>query len=234
VNPVFNPNLQTSMNMRNLAVLLAALSTTCVAQATLYTTNWNSGFANGNVVPDNSLSGWADTRTVVPSGTLTSLSVTLQLSGGWNGDLYAYLVHGTGFSVLLNRVGTGVSGVSSYGYGDAGMNVILAATGTNIHQYGGNSTFTSAPTGTWMTDNTSGSLGSFLSTDPNGTWTLFIADLSGGGVTTVQGWGLQMDIVAVPEIETWVAAAVAGAFGAFWLSRQMFSGPAREHALSLS
>ena len=68
------------------------------AHATLYTTNWNSGFANGGVVPDNNLSGWSDTRTVsaIPVGTFTSLSVNLQLTGGWNGDLYAYLVHKIG------------------------------------------------------------------------------------------------------------------------------------------
>jgi subtilisin-like proprotein convertase family protein len=205
-----------------LASLVAALSS-LTSQATLYTTNWNSGFANAGVVPDNNLSGWSDTRTVgaIPAGTFTSLSVNLNLTGGWNGDLYAYLVHSSGFTVMLDRVGTGVSGVSSFGYGDAGMNVTLASSGTSIHSYGGGSTFTAAPTGTWMTDNTSGSLASFLSTNPNGTWSLFIADLSGGGVSTVQSWGLQMDIVAVPEVETWVAAALAGAFGAFWLSRQV-------------
>ena len=203
-----------------ICLLAAAIS----AQATVYTTNWNSGFVNGTIVPDNNFSGWSDTRTVsaIPAGTFTSLTVDLQLSGGWNGDLYAYLVHSSGFSVLLDRVGTGVSGVSAFGYGDAGMNVNLAATGTSIHQYGGNSTFSSTPTGSWLTDNTSGSLASFLSTSPNGTWSLFIADLSGGGVTTVQSWGLQMDIVAVPEVETWVAAALAGLFGAFWLNRQRF------------
>ena len=27
---------------------------------------------------------------------------------------------------------------------------------------------------------------------------------------------------AVPEVETWVAAALAGAFGAFWLNRQIW------------
>jgi subtilisin-like proprotein convertase family protein len=193
--------------------------------ATLYTTNWNSGFANSGVVPDNNLSGWVDTRTVsaIPAGNFTSLSVNLNLSGGWNGDLYAYLVHSSGFTVLLDHVGTGVSGVSSYGYGDAGMNVTLTASGTSIHSYGGNSTFSSTPAGAWMTDNTTGSLASFLSTNPNGTWSIFIADLSGGGVSTVQSWGLQMDIVAVPEVETWVAAALAGAFGAFWLNRQIFA-----------
>jgi hypothetical protein len=50
---------------------------------------------------------------------------------------------------------------------------------------------------------------------------LFVADLSGGGVTTLQSWGLQMDIVAVPEVETWVAAALAGLFGAYWVNRQI-------------
>ena len=206
-----------------LGTLLASLVS---ANAVIYTTNWNSGFANGGVVPDNNFSGWSDTRTVgaIPAGTFTSLSVDLNISGGWNGDLYAYLVHSSGFTVLLDRVGTGVSGVSAFGYGDAGMNVNLAASGTSIHQYGGNSTFSGVPSGSWQTDNTSGSLASILSTNPNGTWSLFVADLSGGGVSTVQSWGLQMDIVAVPEVETWVAAALAGMFGAFWLNRQMLGG----------
>ena len=210
--------------MKKLLLLATVLASVVAAQATIYTTNWSTGFANSGSVPDNNFSGWSDTRTVstMPAGTFTGLSVDLQLTGGWNGDLYAYLVHSSGFSVLLDRVGVGVSGVSAFGYGDAGMNVNLAATGTSIHQYGGNSTFSAAPTGSWMTDNTSGSLASFLSTSPNGTWSLFIADLSGGGVSTVQSWGLQMDIVAVPEVETWVAAALAGLFGAFWLNRQIW------------
>ena len=209
--------------MKKLILNAAVLGCAVAAQATIYSTNWNSSFANGGVVPDNNFSGWSDTRTVgaLPAGTFTSLSVNLQLSSGWNGDLYAYLVHDSGFTVLLDHVGVGVSGVSAYGYGDAGMNVNLAATGTSIHQYGGNTTFSGNPTGTFQTDNTGGSLASFLSTNPNGTWSLFLADTSGGGVSTVQSWGLQMDIVAVPEVETWIAAAFAGMFGAFWLNRQL-------------
>ncbi len=213
--------------MKKLILFGTMLASVVAAHATIYMTNWNSGFANGGVVPDNNFSGWSDTRSVstMPAGTFTGLTVDLQLSGGWNGDLYAYLVHSSGFSVLLDRVGVGVTGVSAFGYGDAGMNVNLTATGTSIHQYGGiNNTFPGMPTGTWLTDNTSGSLASFLSTSPNGTWSLFIADLSGGGVSTVQNWGLQMDIVAVPEVETWVAAALAGMFGAFWLNRQLWRG----------
>jgi len=200
------------------ATLLGAMA----AHATIYSTNWNSGFANGGMVPDNHLSGWTDTRTVntMPAGTLTAVAVDLDISGGWNGDLYAYLVHDSGFCVLLDQIGSG-----PYGDGHAGMTVTLVDSGTAFGATLGDiGTYAGAgnPTGQWNPDNTSGSLGSFLSTSPNGTWSLFIADKSGGGLSTVQNWGLQMDIVAVPEVETWIAAALAGAFGAFWVNRQIW------------
>jgi len=194
--------------------------------ATLSLTNtWSTGFVNGTVVPDNNYSGWTDTRTISTLAGATivpgTLEVTLNLSGGWNGDLYAYLVHGTGFAVLLDRVGYGGSG---NGYGDTGFNITLASSGNPIESYQDFSPSYNGfgqLLGTWQAE---GALGNFNGLDPNGTWTLFIADLSAGGVTTVQSWGLQMEIVAVPEVETWVAAALAGAFGAFWLNRQIWSG----------
>lgn len=209
-----------------LGLTLAAMN----AWATLFT--WSSGSLN-SMVPDGNASGWVNSTVVSGQlGTITpgSLEVTLNLSGGWNGDLYAYLVNsGGGFVVLLDRVGMG-EGFGSFGYGDAGMNVMFSAAGAggDIHSYGGNVLLSGVPSGPFQPDGSGtttgnpGSLNSFV--NPIGTWSLFIADLSGGGVTTVQNWGLQMDIVAVPEIETWVAAALAGAFGAFWLNRQMF-GP---------
>ena len=190
--------------------------------------SWNSVTLN-SVVPDNNTNGWVNSTLISgQSGTIQggSLQVSLNLTGGWNGDLYAYLVNSSGgFVVLLDRVGTG--DVGGFGYGDAGMNVTLSATGENgsIHSYGGNMVFSGIPTGAYTPDSSatttpSGSLSSFV--NPNGTWSLFIADLNGGGVTTVQSWGLQMDIVAVPEVETWIAAALAGAFGAFWVNRQIW------------
>jgi hypothetical protein len=198
------------------------------SRATLYTTNWSTGFANGGVVLDNNYGGWTDSRTLgaAPAGTVMpgSVAVTLNLSGGWNGDLYAYLVNSSsGFSVLLDRVGTPGQ---TFGYSDTGFLVTLSTSGANnIHSYQsfgypGSLNGNGQVTGTWLPDATSGSLSSF--TTQGGTWSLFIADLSSGGVTTVQSWGLQMDIVAVPEVETWVAAALAGAFGAFWLNRQIW------------
>ena len=206
--------------MKKTLLLATVLLSTVATQAVIYSTNWNSGFANGGIVPDNNLSGWSDTRTVsAVAGTIQDISVTLDLANGWNGDLYAYLVHGDGFSVLLDRVG---HPATSYGYGDSGFNITLSTSGSPIESY------QSYPTsfngsgqllGEWAAHS---GLGSFTGLDPNGTWSLFVADTSGGGVTTVQNWGLSMDIVAVPEVETWIAAALAGAFGAFWLNRQIW------------
>ena len=105
-----------------LTALLAALSRPALAD---FSGTFSSGFANGGVIPDGSFIGLSDTRTLtgVTGNTITDVNVRLNISGGWNGDLYAYLVHSGGFSVLLNRVGRATG--SSFGYSDAGMNVTL-------------------------------------------------------------------------------------------------------------
>ena len=60
----------------------------------------------GATVPDNSSTGWSDTRTISSTaGGITDIQVHLKIAGGFNGDLYAYLVHDSGFAVLLNRPG---------------------------------------------------------------------------------------------------------------------------------
>jgi hypothetical protein len=50
-------------------------------------------------------------------------------------------------------------------------------------------------------------LASFNGMDPNGTWTLFFADLSAGNTSTLNGWSL--DVTAVPEPVN-VAMAILG------------------------
>jgi subtilisin-like proprotein convertase family protein len=208
---------------RILQLMLALAGTTFVSQAAIYSTNWSSGFVNGTTVPDGSYSGWTDTRTVntMPAGTLNGVAVDLNLNSGWTGDLYAYLQSGSGFVVLLDLVGGGSYGPAS------NLDVTLAAgsswgvnsIGGNIYSYGGGAT-----SGTyWNPDNNnagitltanSGTLGSF--TVANATWTLFIADLSGGGVTTVADWGLQMDITAVPEPATWAGMIFGGGLAVWY------------------
>jgi len=159
------------------------------------------------------------------------VSVTLNLSGGWNGDLYAYLVHNNQFVVLLNRVGVGSGGVyNSAGYGNPGMNITLSDQGANnIHFYQNNSPAYNGSgqlTGTYQPDGRNVSpltapatlgatspttpLSSFNGLNGNGSWTLFIADVSPGDVMQVNGWGL--DIAAVPEPGSIVEGSIAVLF----------------------
>ena len=199
-----------------IAVLLLALARSAQAD---FVTTYSTGFQNGGVVPDGSLTGWSDTRSVaIGPGAITDVSVTLNLSGGWNGDLYAYLVHNSGFAVLLNRVGRDNS--SAAGYGTSGMTVTLNdAALVNIHSV-------SAPSGTYQPDGRninplssqatfnatapSALLNSFTGQEASGSWTLFIADVSGGDVSTVTSWGL--DIAAVPEPASLVEGSIAMLF----------------------
>jgi len=205
------------------AVLLLAL--TRPAQADFVQT-FITDFQNGAVIPDGNLTGWSDTRTLsgAPSGPITNVSVTLDLSGGWNGDLYAYLVHDSGFAVLLNRVGRETG--HSPGYGDAGMNVVLNdAASVNLHSYGGGGVPTGpyAPDGrnisplsspaTFTLTSPSAMLDSFNGLNANGSWTLFIVDVSSGDQSTVTSWGL--DIAAVPEPASMVLFLI-GVVGLYW------------------
>jgi hypothetical protein len=168
---------------------------------------WSSGFANGGNIPDGSTAGWSDTRNVsdVTSGlAIGGVTVTFTISGGFNGDLYAYLSHNGVLVPLLNRVGTGTGPNTSptyyFGYSDAGFNNVTLAdggTGGNIHNYGGGS----VPTGTYSPD--SGGLtfsGAYGGINPDGNWTLFFADLSaGGGQSELLNWSLSINAVPVPE-----------------------------------
>jgi subtilisin-like proprotein convertase family protein len=200
-----------------IAGLLLALARSAQAD---FVATYNTGFQNGGAIPDGSMTGWSDTRNLVGApNSIGDVSVTLNLSGGWNGDLYAYLVHNSGFAVLLNRVGR--TGANEPGYGAAGMNVTLDDTAAlNIH---------SVPmpgTGTYQADGRNISplssrslfdltsptalLRSFNGLNANGNWTLFLADVSGGDVSTVTSWGL--DIAAVPEPASLIEGGVAMLF----------------------
>ena len=206
-----------------LAGLTGLLCLTSAASAALL--NYGSGTLNATI-PNGNVNGYQNTLTLSGLGSdanvITDVDVKLHLSGGFNGDLYVYLSHSSGFSVLLNR--TGRTAGDSFGYGDAGFNITLSdGAGTDIHNYGGNGG--NQLTGVWQPDarnvdpatvtdasTRSAYLNAFNTLDPNGAWTLYVADLSGGGDPSVLvSW--ELDITAVPEPAT-VALGVFGlAFG---------------------
>ncbi len=185
------------------AVLLLALSE--AHPALIY-----SGPLN-QIVPDGNPTGLQSTLNV--SGfteNIQSVTVHLNISGGYNGDLYVYLAYGNQSAILLNRVGR--SAGSPFGYDDAGFSIILSDSGaSDVHNYGGVNGGTL--TGTWQPDGRAVSPQSVLDSDPrtamlstfnglnpNGSWTLFVADMAGGPdarVSTLTDWSL--DIQPVPE-----------------------------------
>lgn len=206
------------------AVLVIGAALACfvqVAGAALF--SWTSGLPDNGVVPDGAPTGWSDTRTVTGlGGEITDVDVHLNLSAGYNGDLYVYLAHNGETAVLLNRVGRTAG--NSFGYGDAGLDVRLndqADQTVDIHFYRTVSGY-SVTTGTeWRpdarlvdpatitgTENQTHGLARFNGLIGNGDWTLFVSDMSSGASTKVNGW--ELDISAVPE----PAGMALGIFGA--------------------
>jgi hypothetical protein len=197
--------------------------------------------SNGNI-PDGNAVGWSGTATASGfQSSISAISVNLNISGGYNGDLYATLSYGGVLVPLLNRVG--VTSGDAFGYGDTGFNLTLSSAGVyDVHSYGSYSpSFNGSGqlTGIWQPDGRAidpqsapgvfdsasrVNFGSFNNMNPNGTWTLLIADLSaGGGQSQLVSWSL--DITAVPE----PVNAALGIFGAVLLLGLLVnSTPVRE------
>jgi hypothetical protein len=191
--------------------LAAVLAAVCSARATLVVNNTYSSFNNGGVIPTGNAAGFTDSESVsgvTDLGSIDNVTVSLNISGGFNGDLYGYLVYqpsgggSTTTAVLLNRPGLGTGGpVQTYfGYSDPGMNVTLndATTLTSIDNYGGGG----VPTGTF--NSAGGTLNTAFGgvSTVNGKWTLALFDLtSGGSAATLTSWGLSVS--EVPEPVTW-------------------------------
>ena len=185
-------------------------------------TVYNDAFNVNLSVPDASYSGlMLSTNLSGMNGYITGLTVSLDISGGFNGDLYAYLTGPNGgFAVLLNRVG--VTNGNAHGYSDAGFNLTLSDTGANSIHYYQLTSGVGVPTGTWAPDGenvdplsagvgstaSTATLSSLYGTNPNGTWTLFIADLSAGGTSLLNDW--QLSITTVPEPGTLALGVTAG------------------------
>lgn len=200
---------------------LAVLSLALQASASITSTfTYNSEFSNGTIIPDGSASGWSDTRTVggLDGYTVTDVSVTLNISGTWNGDLYGYLVHDSGFVVLLDRVGqtdVGANGYSTAGFGgikisDSANYADIQTTANPLSNTSYNSKGSSSEGSTLAT--------AFDNTTANGNWTLFLADLSAGDISQVQSWSLE--ITSVPEPSTWAMIAFGVIFGGWQFAKR--------------
>ena len=201
------------------ALLATVLLTGVTASAAIYSP-YNSGTLN-TAIPDGNPSGIQSAITVSGfGGVVSDVNVFLNVSGGLNGDLYAYLSFGGNSVVLLNRIGKTSGnpwGSSTAGFGDGSQTYnnggtwysfkLDDAASTDIHGYSGGSPIigsyqpdrrTADPQLVVDTDARGSSLASYNNLNPNGDWTIFFADMAGGaGTSTLVGWGLEIE--AVPE-----------------------------------
>jgi len=147
-------------------------------------------------IPDGNSVGITSVINVSGAGTILSswdnVSVTLNLSGGNIGDLYAYLRYNGQTVVLMNQPG----GSSPYLGGSFTSVTLSDGSFPSVNSYGGGN----ASSVSYNPSGGSTAFQAFNGMSANGNWTLFFADLSGGdgaNTTTLNGWSL--DITAVPE-----------------------------------
>lgn len=208
-----------------LAVLLAISIALGQSRAGAAVMTYSSGPINTGI-PDGNPSGLANVINVTSSEitSIQSVTATLSISGTFNGDLYAYLTHGSGFAVLLNRAGRMQS--APFGYADDGFDVTfddLGAANIHLYQNVGPVTPGSPLTGTWMpdgravdpdlvvdTDPSTATLSSFAAGNANGGWTLFVADLSGGENHTLVSWSITVTGVPEPSAIALYGVGLAG------------------------
>ena len=162
------------------------------------------------------------------SGTISGLQVNLDITGGFNGDLYCYLLDpADNIAILLNR--TGLTANNGFGYGDTGFNLTFSDGASNVHNYQAGGDYDLNPdgqlTGTWAPDGrnidpqSDGSafddapptydFSAFMGTIPDGNWELEVANLASGddAQAVLQSW--TVTVFAVPEPQPW-ALGVCG------------------------
>lgn len=222
------------MKIKLFTLVLLATATLAHAQ----TTN-SYGASPNTVLPDGSPVGVMEQFTVNgTTGTIADVQVSLNLAGGFNGDLYAYLTGPLGQqAVLLNRAG--VTSGDAFGFSDPGLDLTFDDGGSNsgnIHGYGFGAYSINGGgqvTGTWGSDGravdpqsapgtfdgaaTTSNLNQFTGTAADGVWTLYLGDLAGGnGAATLNNWSVTITTTAVPEPQAWTLLAGALLLAGCW------------------
>ncbi len=197
--------------------LILLLTLSCMVITAQGATTINPTFAIGIQVPDNTGTGLSDTRIISSSITsITKVSVQLTMQGGWVGDLYVSLLHGSGFAVLLNRPGRDLLNTDGSGVEDFFVNFDddsptdihtgIPSSGVAFGSYQPDAREVD-PDFALDTSPRTAFLSSFNGLDANGEWTLFVADVSSGGQMTVDSWSLE--IQGVPEPSTMIITALS-------------------------
>jgi subtilisin-like proprotein convertase family protein len=217
--------MKTTTNLLGTVVAAMALGASLAGHADTYNFTTSGGeiytadaSGLGQLIPDNNPSSVAYALNFEATGlTISDIKISLDISGGWNGDLYAYLSHGSDYAVLLNRVGATTSGAD--GYGTSGLDILLEPVMTHpgiadIHTVPNPSSPPVAYAADGRVAYTDSSrpqtLDGFLDGDPGGSWTLFFADRAAGNASTLNSW--QVDLIVIPEPGNMAMGCLAGVF----------------------
>jgi hypothetical protein len=181
---------------------LTLSSTTPVYAGGLWTMSETGSYGSGSgglLIPDGSPVGVASVMDFTANTTgnqMIGVTVGLNVSGGYNGNLYAYLISPNGtLVVLMDRPGS----APFYAPG-SGMTVTLADSGGTSIQ-GATESYGQTLSGTFSA---AGSLSAIAAPGGNdgtgdGNWTLFFADLTrGGGQAYLDSWTLNLTVVPEP------------------------------------
>jgi len=216
--------------MRTLTAILIGFWLAAVSPRLAAGLTQTNTFGNLNApIPGGDPAGLASFQTVTSAITnLSWLRVSLCVVGDFNGDLYGYVRHVQGsvtnFCVLLNRPGRSAS--NPWGYDDCGFNVLFddASPQGDVHIYEAvtNPPSGSPVTGPWQPDGRdvdpsvvldttprASNLSSFSNSDPNGEWTLFLADMSYGSTNMLVSWALLLSGTALPPVSWSTPANIA-------------------------
>lgn len=219
------------MKLRTILAGLLAASAPAGAQVLLLGEYNNVNLA----IPDGNPSGAFNTQTLSgANNTILNVRVTLTLESGefgaWNGDYYAFLTHGSGTSILLNRIGrTSSNNLGSSTEGFASVTFSDSAPRGDIHNFA--LVDPSSPlTGPWAPDGRATLPNIALDSDPRtrtlsqlngensaGDWTLYLADMNSGGDAILRSWTLEVTVVPEPAE---ITAAIAAALSAFAAARR--------------
>jgi hypothetical protein len=190
--------------MKATSLLVLLITAGAASAATIVTETFTMSTAS--VIPDGDLSGLV--QTINPATSITTvdlITITLNTTGGWNGDLYAYLWHNGTLSVMVNRPGRTTS--LPDGSATGGMTLMLAdAAATDLHMATGALSGSYQPDGRDIapslaldTSPRTDSLADFIGSPASGDWRLFIADVANGGQANLTSWSITLTGAQVPE-----------------------------------
>jgi subtilisin-like proprotein convertase family protein len=190
------------------ATLTLVLTGAAHAATTITETFTNS---TGSTIPDGDLSGLVQTiNPATTIGTIDSITVTFNVTGGWVGDLYAYLWHDGIISILLNRPGRTSSDLA--GSPASGLSSVTLADDASTDIHAASAIFGSPLTGNYQPDGRAIHPNTVLDTTPRtaglsvfnnapapGEYRIFIADVATGDTATLVNWSISITGEAIPE-----------------------------------